>query len=213
MTDQHLQHNPLDHLLWAVPDLDAGARLFADCTGVVPSGGGSHDGFGTRNTLASLAENLYFEVISVDPAQENFNARAGRISALDGPEMHTFGVRGDQLEAYRDTARSCGLAASDPVAMSRRRADGVLIQWSAIYIEDEHWGYHVPFLIDWMGSEHPWKTTPRGCTMTEFCALHPQADELSDIYKALGVDVPVRPSPTPGFLLRLNTPNGEVILT
>ena len=213
MTQFGLKPNPLDHMLWAAPDLEAGAQLFEQCTGVKPGGGGSHDGFGTRNTLASLGENLYFEVISVDPAQDNFNTRAGRISSLDGPEMHTFGVRGDQLVQYRDAARSFGLAASDPIAMSRRRADGVLIQWQAIYIDDDHWGYHVPFLIDWMGSEHPWKVTPNGCSMTEFCALHPQADELAEIYKAVGVDVPVRPSPKPGFLLRLDTPNGEVILT
>lgn len=213
MKSEAMHANPLDHLLWAAPDLDMGAKLFAQCTGVEPGGGGSHEGFGTRNTLASLGEKLYFEVISVDPAQENFNARAGRISSLATPEMHTFGVRGDQLEQYRDTARSLGLAASDPVAMSRRRADGVLIQWRAIYIDDAHWGDHVPFLIDWMGSEHPWKVTPKGCSVAEFCALHPEADELTDIYRALGVDVAVRPSPKPGFLLRLKTPNGEVVLT
>lgn len=205
--------NPLDHILWAAPDLDAGARLFKKATNVMPADGGSHKGFGTRNALASLGENLYFEVISVDPAQEDFNARADRIETLSKPELHTFGVRGEGLTEYRDTARSLGLSASDPVAMSRRRADGVLLQWQAIYIVDEHWGDHVPFLIDWMGSEHPWKSTQPGCTLTEFCALHPQADELAEIYKALGVDVPVKPSSMPGFLLRMNTPNGEVILT
>lgn len=213
MAEKVTDLNPLDHILWAAADLDAGARAFAQATNVTPDGGGSHAGFGTRNTLASLGEDLYFEVISPDPAQTNFDSRAGRIATLSKPELHTFGVRGDGLEQYRDTARSLGLSASDPVEMSRRRADGVLLQWRAIYTVDDHWGDHVPFLIDWMGSEHPWKTTPAGCTVKEYCALHPEADELGEIYKALGVDVPVKPSPVPGFLLRLDTPNGEVILT
>jgi len=205
--------HPLDHILWAVPDLDQGAAQFAAATGVTPAGGGSHAGFGTRNTLASLGEQLYFEVISVDPAQHDFKARAKRVAALGAPEMHTFGVRGTDLDRYRDTARDLGLSASDPVAMSRRRSDGVQIQWRAIYIDDARWGDMVPFLIDWMGSEHPWKTTPRGCSLLEFCALHPDADALTDIYGALGISVPVRRAVTPGFLLRLDTPNGEVILT
>lgn len=205
--------NPLDHILWASPDLDQGCEEFSAATGVTPAGGGSHAGFGTRNRLASLAENLYFEVISVDPAQDNFRERAERIGDLQAAEMHAFGVRGSDLETYRDTARDLGLNASDPVAMSRVRPDGVLIQWRSIYIVDEKWGDMVPFLIDWMGSEHPWKTSPTGCSVKEFCALHPDADGLSEIYHALNIDVPVVRATRPGFLLRLNTPKGEVVLT
>ncbi len=205
--------NQVDHILWAVPDLEEGARQFAEISGVVPAGGGSHTGFGTRNTLASLGDRLYFEIISVDPAQANFKARANRIAQLVAPEMHTFGVRGSDLEGYRDTARGLGLSASDPVAMSRLRADGVLIRWRAIYVFDEHWGDMVPFLIDWMDSEHPWKTTPKGCSVKEFAAFHPQADALATIYRALNISLPVVRSTRPGFLLRLETPLGEVILT
>ena len=204
---------PLDHILWAAPDLDEGAALFDRVTGVTPAGGGSHAGFGTRNTLVSLGDRLYFEVISPDPAQESQGHRAERIASLTQPELHTFGVRGEDLEGYRDAARSLGLPATDPVAMSRRRADGVLIQWRAIYIHDPHWGDMVPFLIDWMGSEHPWLTTPKGCSVLEYCALHPEAEALGEIYRTLGVDVPVRPATRPGFLLRLATPRGEVVLT
>lgn len=206
------QEFALDHILWAVPDLEEGSAQFADATGVMPGNGGSHAGFGTRNTLASLGDRLYFEAISVDPAQDNFRARAERIGKLTTSEMHTFGVRGESLDAYRDTARALGLAASDPVAMSRMRADGVKVQWRSIYISDPVWGDMVPFLIDWMGSPHPWETTPTGCSLKEFCALHPKSDELSEIYRTLGISVPVRRALKPGFLLVLDTPKGEVTL-
>lgn len=202
----------LDHILWAVPNLEAGASEFAKITGVTPDGGGSHVGFGTRNTLASLGDRLYFEVISVDPAQDSFRDRAERISKLTTPEMHTFGIRGSNLEPYRDAARALGLEASDPVAMGRVRADGVKIQWRSIYISDPVWGGMLPFLIDWMGSQHPAETTPGGCSVKEFCALHPNADELRDIYSVLNISVPVKRSTKPGFLLVLDTPNGEVVL-
>lgn len=202
----------LDHILWAVPDLDTGSAQFADATGVMPGNGGSHAGFGTRNSLASLGDRLYFEVISVDPAQDNFRERAERIGRLEGPEMHTFGVRGEALDDYRDAARKLGLNASDPVAMSRMRDDGVKVQWRSIYINDPVWGDMVPFLIDWMGSPHPWETAPNGCSMREFCALHPRADELTEIYQTLGISVPVKRALKPGFALVLDTPKGEVVL-
>lgn len=213
MIESEIPKFALDHILWAVPDLDQGTADFGAATGVIPANGGSHAGFGTRNTLAALGDRLYFEVISVDPVQENFLERAERIGQLHSPEMHTFGVRGTELDQYRDTARRLGLNASDPVAMSRMRADGVKIQWRSIYIADPVWGDMVPFLIDWMGSQHPCETTPTGCSLLEFCALHPKADELRDIYAALGLSVPIKLSTAPGFLLRLNTPKGEVVLT
>ncbi len=74
--------NPLDHILWATPDLDQGCAEFSAASGVIPAGGGSHAGFGTRNRLTSLGEGLYFEVISVDPAQDNYRQRAERIGEL-----------------------------------------------------------------------------------------------------------------------------------
>jgi len=213
MTDYVSGEFGLDHMLWAVPSLDEGTAQFGAVTGVTPGNGGSHAGFGTRNTLASLGDKLYFEVISVDPAQDNFRARAQRIGKLTAPEMHTFGVRGSGLEVYRDAARGLGLTASDPTYMSRIRQDGVKIQWQSIYIDDPVWGDMIPFLIDWMDSPHPCEVTPKGLTMIEFAALHPCADELRAIYEALGVRVPVRRALSPGFLLRLDTPNGEVLLT
>ncbi len=204
--------NELDHLLWGAPGLEAGGRAFEEATGVRPSGGGSHPGFGTRNNLASLGSGVYLEVISPDPEQANPGRRARRLANLPAPGMHTFAIRGSGLEAWRDAARRLGLETGEPVSMSRKRSDGVVLEWRVVYVEDEAWGDSIPFMIDWQDCEHPSRTAPAGCTLREFRALHPKAEALSGIYRSLGIDVPVTRAPVPGFIARLDTPKGEVLL-
>jgi hypothetical protein len=201
----------LDHLLWAAPDLAEGERAFARITGVVPAGGGSHPGFGTRNNLASLGSGVYFEIISPDPAQPEFGRRAERIARLPAPSMHTFAVRGNDLEGFRRAASELGLKSSEPISMSRRRSDGVMLKWRVTYIEDEGWGDLIPFLIDWQDSEHPSKTAPGGCALREFRVLHPDAAALAEIYRRLGIPVAVARAPAAGYLVRLDTPEGEAV--
>jgi len=179
---------------------------------VLPAGGGSHPSFGTRNNLVSLGSGVYFEVIAPDPGQADLGRRARQLANLPVPGLHTFAIRGSGLEAYRDAARRLGLATSDIVAMSRKRSDGVVLSWRVLYVEDQAWGDSIPFMIDWQGSEHPSKTTPAGCTLADFRALHPKAEALSGIYRNLGIGVPVTRAPVPGFLARLDTPRGEVLL-
>lgn len=203
----------LDHILWAAADLDGATAAFRAATGVAPAVGGSHAGFGTRNSLVSLGPGLYFEIISLDPAQKTAAARAAEIAAIVTPRLLTFAVRGAELDAFASAAAELGLEPSQPVAMTRRRADGVTLSWKCVYIGSRAFHNVVPFLIDWEQSEHPSRTTPAGCTLKEFSAVHPESRRLSEIYKRLSVDVPVRQGAAPGFHAVLATPKGDVVLT
>jgi len=203
----------LDHILMAAPDLDSATAVFAGISGVTPAGGGSHPGFGTRNQLLSLGAELFFEIIAPDPAQTEKGRRAEGLEALMAPEMHTFCMRSSDLPAVAARAKAAGIATKDPVAMSRTRTDGVKLEWEILYYDAPDWGDAIPFVIDWKGSPHPGGTSPSGCKVADFVALHPRATELAALYQALGIAVTVEPSMEPGFLLKLDTPNGLVVLT
>lgn len=203
----------LDHILLGAPQLDTATDAFAALAGVSPGGGGSHEGFGTRNQLLSLGDRLFFEIIAPDPAQDKRGRRASGLERLPGPEMLTFCLQSDDLDAVASRAKAAGLSPQDPVAMGRTRADGVRLEWNILYLEDAYWGDAIPFVIDWMGSPHPGASAPTGCTLKEFTVLHPRFAELALLYEALGVPVPVAGAMTQGFLMRLDTPRGEVVLT
>ncbi len=61
----------LDHILYAVPDLQKGIDDFEKLTGVRPVYGGKHLNLGTHNALVSLGEEVYFELIAPDPSRKN----------------------------------------------------------------------------------------------------------------------------------------------
>ncbi|MBN9253978.1 MULTISPECIES: VOC family protein [unclassified Mesorhizobium] len=202
----------LDHILWASPDLDIGSSLIGKLTGVEPTRGGSHQGFGTRNSLLGLG-NIYLEIISPDPAQSLEGNRGGQIAALARPGLATFAVRTTDLGAYAAAAKRAGVGTTGPVEMGRTRPDGVRLDWACLYVTHPVFGEIIPFAIDWKASPHPSATTPDGGRLKEFTVLHPRAEELAGIYREMGIDIPVRIAATPGFLAVLDTPRGELVLT
>lgn len=203
----------LDHLLWAAPDLDAGAKIIADLTGVTPQRGGTHPGLGTRNSLLALDGGVYFEVIAPDPSQELAGNRGGRIAAQARPGLMTFAINSSGLGDLRKKALRLGLTTDGPVAMHRQTPDGRRLDWSILYLSDARLGEAVPFVIDWGATPHPSTTTPAGCRLRSFAALHPDARALAEIYEALGIPVAVKAAAYPGFVAELDTPNGPAVLT
>ena len=203
----------LDHILWGAPNLDDGVRLFAALTGVEPISGGSHPGFGTRNRLHALAPDVFFEVIAPDPAQPPATSgRGADIAAMPHPALLTFAVQTDDLEGACTAAVQAGLQVTERVAMSRTRPDGVRLDWTVARFMHPAYGNLIPFAIDWQGSPHPAATTPGGCTLRHFAALHPEPAGLAAIYRALGLDMPVQSALRPGLVAVLGTPIGEACL-
>ena len=202
----------LDHLLWAAPDLNLGSEAMAALTGVAPAVGGSHPGFGTRNSLLSLGES-YLEIIAPDPAQDLTGNRGGRIAALPRPGLLTFAVRTPDLAGFAAAAERAGLSVDAPLPMSRTRPDGLRLAWAVQHARNEAFPDLIPFAIDWKDSPHPAATTPSGCTLLDFTVLHPDPEPLAAIYAALGLAISVLRALTPGFLATLDTPRGPVLLT
>jgi hypothetical protein len=58
----------LDHLIVAAVTLADGIEYIAEITGVAPRPGGKHAAMGTHNALLRLGEQVYLEIIAIDPA-------------------------------------------------------------------------------------------------------------------------------------------------
>lgn len=202
----------LDHLLWEELRLDEGERRFAERTGVIPAFGGDHPDTGTHNSLLSLGGGRYLEIISLDPAHLRAASLPEQAVLAFKPKLYTFGVRTHDLALVERLAGAGGLTVSRPHNVSRRVPDGTILKWQTIVLEKHEFGDFMPFFTRFDGMLHPSETAPQGCNLLEFSVGHPQYQELSRLYTALKLNVPVFESEYPLLLAVVATPKGIITL-
>jgi Glyoxalase-like domain len=208
----------IDHLVYAAADLPSASAIVAQALGVTPTPGGNHVGHGTYNELLSLGETTYLEVIGPDPTQPAPEVRRPfGIDQLIAPALVAWCVRPTRpLNEVVANARAVGVDFGEVAAMSRRRPDGVLLEWALTFPQlDGRFGCALPFLIDWGESAHPIDTLPKAVRLVELGVVHPNPEYLRSALDTIGLTTEciVRSGERPGLSARIATRNGEVTLT
>lgn len=204
----------LDHIVWAVPDLDAGIRTIADLTGVEPVSGGKAPGREqSHNALISLGDGAYLEIFS--PARAGGGGRWGKLVEDGQPRIVSYALRvTDRFAVLKPAIETAGYSFTGPRAMGRVRPDGGAVNWELLNIAGTPIDDALPFFIDWLGSTpHPSESSPKGATIDSFSVAHPRAGELAAIYAGIGVQTPVLASNKAAINLVLDTPRGKVWLS
>ncbi|GAB2959531.1 VOC family protein [Amycolatopsis acidiphila] len=198
----------IDHLVYATPDLPGTVSALAG-QGIELTPGGPHVGRGTRNFLAGLGGGTYLEVIGPDTEQpEPGEPRSFGIDELQAPRLVTWAARvprlADALEAAAD------YPVLGPVPMSRRRPDGVLLEWELAFPPDGD-GL-VPFLIDWYDSPHPADDLAGSSRLVSLVGVHPEPDAITRHVGVLGQALEVGFGEQPALEAVLWTSQGSVVL-
>ena len=203
----------LDHLVYAVADLDAACDDLEARLGVRPSFGGQHAGRGTHNALLDLGGKAYIEVIAPDPSQlEPKRARGFDLNHPGAPRLFTWAAKATDLEDRVKAAKAAGYDAGQAQPLSRQRPDGVLLEWMLTVRKGYEAGGLVPFLIDWGDAPHPSDTAAQGCTLIEYHGEHPDAASVAPLRAALGVELRVEAGAAAALVATLDTPRGRVEL-
>jgi len=181
----------IDHLVLAVPDLDAAMADFERTHGVRPAIGGRHQGLGTHNALVSFGDS-YLELIAPDPSQPDPDGpRPFGVDDVDAPRLVTFAVRPDAAkgETIEMLIAACQAARHDPgpvVSMSRRTPDGTALTWRLTFPTMAHDGL-VPFLIDWGSTVNPATTAPGGVSLVELSGTTADPGAANAVLASLGL--------------------------
>jgi hypothetical protein len=139
----------IDHLVIACADPDAAATELESALGLTATGGGRHEGLGTFNRIAWLADGSYIELIGVDDANAARRTPVGvaTLATLDGlgDGLATWALRDDELEL---TVGALPEGSFGPVTHgSRLRPDGEAVEWWAAFPASGLGPDAIPFLI------------------------------------------------------------------
>jgi len=207
----------LDHLVVAATTLADGIDYIAEITGVVAQPGGRHVAMGTHNALVRLAEQVYLEIIAIDPAGtkpsrprwfdlDNITLQA---DLTERPRLIHWVARTTDIER---AVMQCPV----PLGVVQPMARGDY-RWRITIPDDGSLPGKgvVPTLIQWDVPLHPASTLPKSnVSIAGLAAAHPDPAEIRGALAVLGLDgiLPTTYDREPRLAAMLRTPRGIVTL-
>jgi glyoxalase-like protein len=143
----------LDHVVFAVRDLDEAAVRFRGEFGLDSTEGGRHERWGTANRIVPLGDQYLELVAAVDEpvAAETAFGRGVLERAAGGGGWFTMAAVADDLDAV---ASRLGIEVDSG---SRTRPDGQTVRWRMAGLDDQRREPWMPFFLTWEVSDelHP----------------------------------------------------------
>ncbi len=203
----------VDHVLYAVGDLDAAAARFSDEFGLGSVAGGRHPGWGTANRIVPLGR-AYVELVAVVDRAEAATSELGRPvleAVASGERLVGWAVATDDLHRI---ATRLNL---EVTRGSRLRPDGSTLRWQLAGVAHALSTGALPFFIEWDAPPelHPGAAVadhavgPRGIAWVEITV------EQHQLHAWVGdCELPLRTTEGPPLLsaVAISTATGEFVL-
>jgi hypothetical protein len=122
----------IDHIVLAVADPDAAVAELERVVGLTCTGGGRHEGLGTANRIAFLADGSYVELMAVEDEDEagGWPMGAATLRALGQSRgLAAWALEDDNLPITVASLRAAGSSIGPISPAARRRADGEIVRW------------------------------------------------------------------------------------
>lgn len=208
--------SPIDHLVFATPDLQKGIEQIEEILSVIPVPGGSHPGLGTCNAHVSLGPLCYLEIIGPDPSQVDFQGiRPFGIDDLEDACLMAWAARRNDLSGFVQRANAKGANLSELIPMSRVTAEGATLEWKLSFPTDskQEQVNVVPFFIDWGDTPHPSLHGKKGVQLLDLELQHPDQEGIAHMANILELEVTVALAAQPRIVAQIQCPSGKVVLS
>lgn len=206
---------PIDHLVFATPDVQESTAYLESLLGLPATVGGSHQGLGTCNTLLTLGPHCYLEVIGPDPAQSDFQGtRPFGIDSVTAGQLTAWVARRNDLTDFIIEMAAQGVELSDIIALSRKTPEGSLLRWSMSFLSniDLDALSVLPLFIDWGQTPNPASLCQGKAELKVLEIEYPIHAYIQSFIDTLELDVSAVDAMRPGLRAVISCPNGEVEL-
>ena len=201
----------IDHIIYAVPDLEVGRDKFERLFGVRPVIGGRHPAYGTHNAQLSLGGETYLEIIAPDPEHDPTKAVVPfGPNGFTQAALVTWVLRAEAIEEKAAAASAAGLDLGPVKSGQRLKPDGTVIAWKLTEAFATPLAGAVPFLISWGETPHPAQAVPEVGELVGLRIEHPQPDAVRAALSTLGAAIEVGAGQQFKMIARIRTAQGEV---
>lgn len=191
----------VDHLVYAVPELESGVREIERLLGMRAAIGGRHPQYGTHNALLSLGPATYLEIVAVDPASPRPpRGRPFGVEATGLPRLVTWAARCEAIDERTAAAAAAGPIVGRVEAGSRARPDGTIVNWRLTDPYVMALDGVVPFLLAWGDTPHPATSAPTVGTLVGLRIEHPEPGAVRAALSALGTSADVHAAERPALI-------------
>lgn len=202
----------IDHLVYAVLNLEKAINDFEILTGIRPTFGGYHTTRGTKNAVVNLGNGCYLEILAVD--DENIDISAPRWMGVDfikSAQMTRFAVKSDDLQKDRAILQKYNPQMGETNGGQRKMSNGKTLTWEMILPLAAPAVELVPFMCDWSQSEvHPTDAMVEECEFIELKFIHPKPENVISVLDKLGMNIEVGKGEKASIKVIINSPKGIV---
>ena len=209
----------IDHIIYAVLNLDEGMDTIEKLLGERPYYGGQHPNRGTHNALLSLGEDVYLEIIAPDPDQpEPASPRSFGLDTLTQPRLVTWAASTHDMSATIAQARANGYNPGERAAGGRTRPDGRPLFWETTKRPESLHGktppgdWLIPFIIHWGHMPHPAGDHPSHARLISLQATHPDPPTIQKMLHALDLHMEVEEGEKAALTAVIEGTNGRITL-
>ncbi|MBK8454436.1 MAG: VOC family protein [Thiofilum sp.] len=177
--------NKLDHLVITAPSLEIGTQWIYEHLGVKPQTGGEHIRMGTHNCLLKLGQDIYLEVIALNP---KVYAQRPRWFGLDQkshnfkPSLATWVINTPNIQ---QTLQKATEELGNIESMSRG-----LLNWLITIPYDGSLPLQgiAPVLIEWQSTPHPaTHLTDHHLSLLKLKLFHPEPERIQNLITSLSL--------------------------
>jgi len=202
----------IDHIVYAVLNLEEAMQWFEKLTRIAPIFGGFHTTQGTKNALVNLGNNCYLELLAIDKQNTAITApRWMGIDQITAPQITRWSLKTNQSTKDSKVLKAYDAKMGQIQGGQRKMTNGELLVWDMIMPLANPAVEIIPFMTDWQKSTtHPTLQLPQQCELLSLQLIHPTPLQLQAALNKLEIKLKIKQGENPAIRTRIKCPVGVV---